>query len=221
MPVVIIFLILAPNILLLLVNVIFVTGLKLFTISFSVQGESYSLIPDTQLFYAGTFIPCNDCDVLSLAGVNLWGLMMLSPHGCLFVSLLDVTSRLGEYIKQYPPVGASLAFMIVETVLFLGKKRANEFLLLVKALANHLFHELMMKFVGTSFYIDSRAVISILPQTDPTFDPSVLELLDPDVKAERDATMNTNRDLVSPLHSESRSLLIRDTHHWPLPTVCR
>jgi hypothetical protein len=50
----------------------------------------------------------------AIIGINMWGIMTFSPHGCFLVALL---TTVGDYgITNIPPIGATLAFMICETV---------------------------------------------------------------------------------------------------------
>jgi ATP-binding cassette subfamily A (ABC1) protein 3 len=91
------------------------------------------------------------------AGVLLWGTMILSPHGAFFTSFLDVVDNFSFLIKQFPKVGATIAFMVVESALFLA-------------------------FV---YHSDGQNTAIISPQMDESFDPAELESLEPDVIAER------------------------------------
>lgn len=84
MPFFVIFLILAPSIAVNLVFVIFSIGLHLFSLSDSVNG-----------------------------GIILSGIMVLSPHGALFSALLATTQNFADYIQNYPPVGATIATMVI------------------------------------------------------------------------------------------------------------
>jgi ABC-type multidrug transport system ATPase subunit len=134
LPFFIIFLVLLPNICILLIFLIFSIALKLFTISSTVQ-----------------------------AGVQLWGIMILSPHGALFSALLATTQNFDAYVENYPPVGATIAFMIVETILFMW----------------------------IAYYVDSNSIARLDRSTDPTFNAVVLNGLDEDVKQERERAMTS------------------------------
>lgn len=90
MPVFVILLVIAPEIILLFVILIFDVGLKAFTMSSSAQG-----------------------------GMLLWGLMLMSPHGALFSALLDTVENFGEYISSFPPIEATLPLMIAQALLYL------------------------------------------------------------------------------------------------------
>lgn len=46
--------------------------------------------------------------------------MLTTPHGALFCALMDSTANLSTYISNFPPVSATIVFMIFETVCFLG-----------------------------------------------------------------------------------------------------
>lgn len=91
------------------------------------------------------------------AGILLWGIMILSPHGAFFASYLDVVNDFSSLIKQFPSVGATIAFMIVESALFLA-------------------------FV---YHTDAQNSAVIPVGTDSTFNPAELDNLEPDVVAER------------------------------------
>lgn len=83
--------------------------------------------------------------------------MILSPHGALFCAFLDTIYDFSSILDSFPPVGASIAFMIVESALFLA-------------------------FV---FYTDSQDSAAVPVMSDPTFNPELLNELEPDVIAER------------------------------------
>jgi ATP-binding cassette subfamily A (ABC1) protein 3 len=134
MPLFIIFLIIFPVIGILLFTLIFVNGLHLTTISPQVE-----------------------------AGINLWGIMMLSPHGALFSALLYATFNFSNLISSFPPLSACIVFMIVESVLFLY----------------------------LTYYFDSLSIAKLEPTVDPTFNEACLQNLDGDVMAERQAVMAT------------------------------
>jgi ABC-type multidrug transport system ATPase subunit len=93
-------------------------------------------------------------------GVLLWGVMILSPHGALFNSLSDSSQDVSSFLENFPSSGATIAFMMVESFLF----------------------------IAYSYYTDSLVVAKVEPTTDPLFDPRVLENLDADVIAERERT---------------------------------
>jgi ATP-binding cassette subfamily A (ABC1) protein 3 len=97
-----------------------------------------------------------------LGGVLIWGTMITTPHGALFSAFLDTTQDYSSFISNFPPVGATIAFMIVESALYLGY----------------------------SYYTDAQSVAMADPQEDPNFDPKVLEGLDADVQTERDRTLS-------------------------------
>mmetsp|Transcript_26129 Transcript_26129/g.35915 ORF Transcript_26129/g.35915 Transcript_26129/m.35915 type:complete len:1375 (+) Transcript_26129:1-4125(+) len=99
-------------------------------------------------------------------GILLWGIMMLSPHGAMYCSLLNTTQNFSAFLSNFPPVGACIAFMIAETI----------------------------GFMGYCYYVDTQSVNPIPALEDPTFDPSVLDNLDDDVKAERVRTANSSGD---------------------------
>jgi hypothetical protein len=86
----------------------------------------------------------------------------MTPQGALFAALLDTTQDYSSFISDFPPVGATIAFMIIESIVYLGY----------------------------AYYIDSQSVAIVENLSDPTFDPSCLEDLDEDVVAERERTLN-------------------------------
>ena len=96
-------------------------------------------------------------------GVLLWGIMILTPHGALMTAMLNTTQNFSGFISSFPPVGAVIAFMIVETALFLGY----------------------------AYHTDAKSVEVLQPQEDPSFDESVLDTLDTDVAEERARTLGT------------------------------
>jgi ABC-type multidrug transport system ATPase subunit len=135
MPLFVIFLIIAPVLAILLFTLIFDIGLHLTSIPTDVE-----------------------------AGINLWGIMMLSPHGALFSSLLDATFNFSQYISSFPPLSACIVFMVFESVLFLY----------------------------LTYYYDSLSIAKLEPVTsDPTFNEACLANLDDDVQAERNAVLAT------------------------------
>lgn len=133
LPIVIIVLLILPNIILLLIVLVFDIGLNLF-----------SLGGDATL------------------GILLWGTMLFSPHGALFVGLIDIIADFSEYISAYPPIEATLVFMIFQTIIYL--------------------------FIV--FWIDVSAVMDIQNLHDPNFNENCLNNLDDDVKQEREDTLS-------------------------------
>jgi ATP-binding cassette subfamily A (ABC1) protein 3 len=102
-------------------------------------------------------------DVIS--GVLLWGVMIMTPHGALFAGFLDTTQDFSAFISDFPPVYATIVFMIFEGICY----------------------------ISYAYYIDSQAVAAVEPlEKDPDFDESVLATLDDDVKDERERTLNPN-----------------------------
>jgi ATP-binding cassette subfamily A (ABC1) protein 3 len=93
--------------------------------------------------------------------IFLWVTMLITPHGALFSSFLDTIYNFSQYLTDLPPYGATLAFMLVESCLYLGY----------------------------SYHVDSQAVAVVTPGVDGTFDPRVLEGLDSDVAAERERAL--------------------------------
>jgi hypothetical protein len=106
-------------------------------------------------------------------GILLWGIMLLSPHGALLAALLDCTGNFSSFLSNFPPVGATLAFMLAESAAFLA-------------------------FV---YYTDAEAISKLLPGIDPSFNPDCLYTLDEDVKLERERTLASDRS--EPLRIES------------------
>lgn len=95
----------------------------------------------------------------------MWGTMMLSPIGALFCGLVDATNDLSKYVSNFPNFGATISFMIVESVLF----------------------------IGYAYYTDVQSVAVITPCADPNFDESaMLATLDEDVIDERARTLGNN-----------------------------
>jgi hypothetical protein len=132
LPIIVIILLILPNIILLLLVLIFDIGLNLF-----------SLGGDVTL------------------GILLWGTMLFSPHGALFVGLIDIIADFSQYISAYPPIEATLVLMIAQTVIYL---------LIV-------------------YWIDISAVMKIQNISDPNFNESCLNNLDEDVIKERQETL--------------------------------
>ena len=89
--------------------------------------------------------------------------MILTPHGALYCSLLNTTQNFSAYLSNFPPIGACIAFMIIESVGYLGY----------------------------CYYIDVQAVTKVDLPLDASFNPAVLEGLDDDVVAERTRTENS------------------------------
>jgi ABC-type glutathione transport system ATPase component len=97
----------------------------------------------------------------------MWGTMMLSPIGALFCGLVDATNDLSKYVSNFPNFGATISFVIVESVLFMAY----------------------------TYYTDVQSIAQIAPQVDPNFDESaMLGTLDEDVIAERTRTLDGNQD---------------------------
>jgi ATP-binding cassette subfamily A (ABC1) protein 3 len=107
-------------------------------------------------------------------GILLWGIMMLSPHGALISALLNTTQNFSKYISSFPPIGAVIAFMIVESALFLAY----------------------------AYKTDAETVAVMQPQEDPNFDPACLENLDEDVAEERQRTLASKNTGTEPLRIE-------------------
>lgn len=84
--------------------------------------------------------------------------MILSPHGALFCAFLDTINNFSGVLSSFPPVGASVAFMVAESAMYLA-------------------------FV---LYSDAQATTCVSAQSDPSFNPEELMSLEPDVIAERD-----------------------------------
>jgi hypothetical protein len=133
LPIIVIVLLILPNIILLLLVLIFDVGLNLF-----------SLGSDATL------------------GILLWGTMLFSPHGALFVGLIDIIADFSQFISAYPPIEATLVMMIAQTV---------GYLLIV-------------------YWIDISTVMKIEKLSDPNFNENCLERLDEDVLRERDETLS-------------------------------
>lgn len=95
-------------------------------------------------------------------GILLWGTMILSPHGALFSALLASTQDFAAYVQNYPPVGATIAFMLAETAGFLY----------------------------LAYYVDSSTISKLMRQQD-FYDKRVLESLDEDVIRERERSKVT------------------------------
>jgi ABC-type multidrug transport system fused ATPase/permease subunit len=91
MPVFILFLLIAPDLILLLVTLVFSVGLKLFTMAPEVQG-----------------------------GAMLYGLMILSPHGALVTAMLAATGNVTGVVTNFPPAWATLLVMTLEAIAYLA-----------------------------------------------------------------------------------------------------
>jgi len=94
-------------------------------------------------------------------GILLWGIMMLSPHGALFSAFLNTTQNFSDFISSFPPVGAVIAFMLVESAAFLAY----------------------------AYFTDAETVSILHPSIDAQFNPKVLEGLDDDVQEERNKVL--------------------------------
>lgn len=112
---------------------------------------------------------------LAAGGPELYGITVTSPLGALFGALIDATSNIHNKTDNFPPTGFILGFMILETVVYM------------------LF----------AYYVDFSVVRPIfeLP-VDVSFNESVLDSLDEDVKAERAEVMtimsNTDPSVAKP-----------------------
>lgn len=101
--------------------------------------------------------------------------MILSPHGAFFSALLDATQDYSNIISNFPPIGAIIAFMIVESVLYFG----------------------------ITYYNDIQSIEKLEKMTDPNFRESVLNNLDSDVAEERKRTLSQDpKILEAPLRIE-------------------
>jgi ABC-type multidrug transport system ATPase subunit len=116
-----------------------------------------------------------------VGGSLLWGLMLMTPHGALFAALLDTTQDYSKYISNFPPVSATIVFMLAESVAYLSY----------------------------AYYIDSQAVADVPPiDVDPTFDTRVLDNLDEDVQNERNRTLNLSDPMKNDLSPSNDPLRI-------------
>jgi len=84
------------------------------------------------------------------SSVYFWGTMIVSPHGALFTGLIrSASADIATYVPDIPPVGATIAFMIFESIVFMG----------------------------TAFYIDMQSIVSVTPvatvETVTNLDPDV------------------------------------------------
>ena len=109
--------------------------------------------------------------------------------------MLDTTQDYSDFISSFPPVGASIAFMLTESVLYLGY----------------------------AYWTDSQSVAKLQPQEDPTFQPKVLDKLDEDVVAERAETLSAQPDgegqVVKPLRIERLRKRFPPKHRGARPVV--
>lgn len=97
--------------------------------------------------------------------------MLLTPHGALFTAILDSTGNYSNFLSNFPPVGATVVFMAVESIGFLYY----------------------------SYYTDAQSVSVLEAGHDPTFDERVLNGLDEDVVAERNRVAEAQGDSSEPL----------------------
>ncbi|RYH22368.1 ATP-binding cassette domain-containing protein [archaeon] len=98
-------------------------------------------------------------------GILLWGTMLMTPHGAIFVAFLDTTGNYSSFLSNFPPVGATVVFVLAESAAYLAY----------------------------AYYTDAESIAKLEPATDPTFDPRCLETLDEDVIAERECTVASDR----------------------------
>ncbi len=96
----------------------------------------------------------------------MWGIMVFSPHGAFLVSLITIVGDYG--ITNLPPIGATIGFMIAETIAMLAY----------------------------AYYTDIRAiaVVTFADREDPNFDQSFVAQLDEDVLAERERAIAAEND---------------------------
>jgi ABC-type transport system involved in cytochrome bd biosynthesis fused ATPase/permease subunit len=106
-----------------------------------------------------------------MLGINLWGILLLSPHGAFYNALLNTIYDYSIILPILPPIGAVIAVQILESAFFLG----------------------------FAYYTDSQSVAKLSAQSDPHFDPAVLKDLDNDVQDERDRTDLVAVDSTAPL----------------------
>eukprot|EP01031_Cornospumella_fuschlensis_P030350 gene30350-36672_t len=97
------------------------------------------------------------------AGILLWGMLVLSPHGSMFCVMLNVINDYTDIILHLPNLASCLAFMIMQTALYLA----------------------------LAFYLDIHSVSTVSPNSDATFDSGVLDGLDDDVLAERESVLSS------------------------------
>ncbi|RYH21652.1 hypothetical protein EON65_20340 [archaeon] len=100
------------------------------------------------------------------AGILLWGMVVLSPHGAMFCVMLNVINDYKDMITNLPSLAACLAFMFAQTASYLA----------------------------LAYYLDIQTVSPISPANDLTFDPTDMEGLDSDVLAERESTLSCQQD---------------------------
>ena len=133
LPVLVIILLLLPNILLLLMLLIFDIGLNVYT-------------PSGEVSF----------------GILLWGTMLFSPHGALFVGFLDIVADFSQYIAAYPPIEATILCMVFQSIIYLG----------------------------LAYWIDLSSVMNLEQLTDSNFNENYLNNLDDDVTKERSDTLS-------------------------------
>eukprot|EP00128_Syssomonas_multiformis_P009236 Colp12_sorted_trinity150504_noHs@31714 len=110
----------------------------------------------------------------TVAGILLWGVLALTPHGALLSALLNTTQDFSEIISNFPPLGAVIGVQFLTSILFLGYV----------------------------YYTDIQSVAVLQPQEDPRFNPAALKNLDEDVQAERERTISTIGTGTEPLRVE-------------------
>lgn len=98
-------------------------------------------------------------------GILLWGTMLMTPHGAIFTAFLDTTGNYSSFLSNFPPVGATIVFMMAESAAYLAY----------------------------AYYTDAESIAKVEAAIDPSFDPRCLETLDDDVKAERVRTAESDR----------------------------
>ena len=107
-------------------------------------------------------------------GILLWGIMMLTPHGALLCALLNTTQNFAGLVTAFPPIGAVIPFMLVESALFLSYV----------------------------YKIDAENISAMIAKEDPRFNPACLENLDEDVAEERQRTLGSKTTGNEPLRIE-------------------
>jgi ABC-type multidrug transport system ATPase subunit len=100
----------------------------------------------------------------TVAGILLWGSVILSPYGAIFACTLNIINDYSSIITMLPNVGACIAIMICESAAFLA----------------------------FAYYTDMQSSIPLKPHYDETTDEASLEALDEDVKEERERTLALN-----------------------------
>jgi ATP-binding cassette subfamily A (ABC1) protein 3 len=97
-------------------------------------------------------------------GVLLWGIMITTPNGNLFCAFLDASGDVSSFISNFPSVGACLAFMTWQVVVFLA----------------------------AVFYMDVYGMQSKVDEIVPVEDETeILQSLEADVIADRQLVSNT------------------------------